>query len=58
MPIFIYYMSPKNMIFAIFRSIRNWKADIKTADLNETHLIHMGDMLTDGIVKQFPEKFK
>ena len=37
---------------------KNWKADIKTADLNETHLIHMGDMLTDGIVKQFPEKFK
>ena len=37
---------------------KKWKADIKTADLNETHLIHMGDMLTDGIVKQFPEKFK
>jgi hypothetical protein len=36
---------------------KDWKADIKTADLNETHLIHMGDMLlTEGIVKQFPKK--
>jgi hypothetical protein len=32
----------------------NWVEDIKTADTNETHLIHMGDFLTDGIVKQFP----
>jgi hypothetical protein len=36
----------------------NWVEDIKTADTNETHLIHMGDFLTDGIVKQFPDKFK
>ncbi|AZV43380.1 hypothetical protein [Peribacillus asahii] len=35
-----------------------WMEDIKTADVNETHLIHMGDFLTDGIVKQFPNKFK
>jgi hypothetical protein len=31
---------------------------IKTADLNEEHLIHMADLLTEGIVKQFPNKFK
>ncbi|MCH1627140.1 glycosyltransferase [Fredinandcohnia quinoae] len=37
---------------------KKWKEDIRTADLNESHLIHMGDFLTDGIVKQFPEKFK
>jgi len=36
----------------------DWLADIKTADTNETHLIHMGDFLTDGIVKQFPNRFK
>ncbi|MBM7651016.1 hypothetical protein [Neobacillus cucumis] len=36
----------------------DWTADIKTADTNETHLIHMGDFLTNGIVKQFPNKFK
>jgi uncharacterized protein YihD (DUF1040 family) len=36
---------------------KDWEADIKTADLNEEHLIHMADFLTDGIVKQFPKKF-
>ncbi|WML60342.1 glycosyltransferase [Neobacillus sp. PS2-9] len=36
----------------------DWAGDIKTADTNEEHLIHMGEILTDGIVKQFPEKFK
>ncbi|MGZ4161747.1 MAG: hypothetical protein ACXVNF_13260, partial [Neobacillus sp.] len=35
-----------------------WMEDINTADTNETHLIHMGDFFTDGIVKQFPNKFK
>lgn len=35
----------------------DWEGDIRAADLNETHLIHLGDFLTDGIVKQFPEKF-
>ncbi|WP_413298864.1 hypothetical protein AA0X95_14250 [Bacillus sp. 1P10SD] len=35
-----------------------WAGDIKTADTNEEHLIHMGEILTDGIVKQFPNKFK
>ncbi len=37
---------------------RNWKGDIKVADINEQHLIKMGDLLTDGIVKQFPNQFK
>jgi len=36
----------------------NWIDDIKTADINETHLVHMGDILTEGIVKQFPQKFR
>jgi hypothetical protein len=42
----------------VSRLEKDWMGDIKTADLNETHLIHRGDFLTDGIVKQFPEKFK
>lgn len=37
---------------------KEWAEDIRTADLNEEHLIEMGDFLTNGIVKQFPEKFK
>lgn len=36
----------------------DWVADIKSADTNETHLIHMGDFLTDGIVRQFPGRFR
>lgn len=36
----------------------DWKADIAATDKNETHMIHLADMLTDGIIKQFPAKFK
>lgn len=35
----------------------DWKADIDATDKNEIHLIHLADLLTEGIVKQFPEKF-
>ncbi|MFE4571031.1 glycosyltransferase [Paenibacillus chitinolyticus] len=35
----------------------DWKADIAATDKNEIHMIHMADFLTDGIVKQFPDKF-
>lgn len=35
----------------------NWKADIAATDQNEIHMIHFADILTAGIVKQFPEKF-
>ncbi|ULT55098.1 glycosyltransferase [Neobacillus drentensis] len=41
-----------------YRLKGEWAADIKTADTIETHLIHMGDFLTDGIVKQFPNRFR
>lgn len=34
-----------------------WKADIAATDKNEIHMIHLADILTEGIVKQFPEKF-
>ncbi|HYK74878.1 MAG TPA: glycosyltransferase [Pseudoneobacillus sp.] len=37
---------------------KDWENDIRTADTNEEHLIHMADFLTEGIVKQFPKKFK
>jgi hypothetical protein len=42
----------------VARLNKDWARDIKTADLNEDHLIHMADLLTEGIVKQFPNKFK
>ncbi|QNK59385.1 glycosyltransferase [Paenibacillus sp. PAMC21692] len=35
----------------------DWKASIAATDQNEIHMIHFANMLTEGIVKQFPEKF-
>ncbi|MGE5705060.1 MAG: glycosyltransferase [Clostridia bacterium] len=35
----------------------DWKADIAATDKNEIHMIHFADILTEGIVKQFPRKF-
>jgi len=35
----------------------DWKADIEATDKNEIHMIHLADILTEGIVKQFPKKF-
>ncbi|WP_199909998.1 glycosyltransferase [Paenibacillus sp. CAA11] len=35
----------------------DWKADIAATDKNEIHMIHFADILTEGIIKQFPEKF-
>ncbi|MMZ63431.1 hypothetical protein D1872_256870 [compost metagenome] len=35
----------------------DWKADIEATDKNEIHMIHLADILTEGIIKQFPDKF-
>lgn len=35
----------------------DWKADIAATDKNEIHMLHFADLLTAGIVKQFPKKF-
>lgn len=35
----------------------DWKSNIATTDKNEIHMIHFADILTEGIIKQFPEKF-
>jgi hypothetical protein len=37
----------------------NKKSDDDTAAFDEvyTHILHMADALTDGIIKQFPQKF-
>ena len=35
----------------------DWKADIAVTDKNEIHMIHLADILTEGIIKQFPGKF-
>lgn len=36
---------------------KNWDADIIAFDKGEDHIIQMADTLTEGIIKQFPDKF-
>lgn len=43
---------------AVARLNKDWKADITAFDEGETHMIMFADILSDGIIKQFPEKFK
>lgn len=35
----------------------DWAADIAAYDANHDHMLMFSDMLTDGIVRQFPAKF-
>ena len=37
---------------------KDWAADIKSYDDGHAHMLMFADMLSDGIAKQFPEKFK
>ncbi|WP_291651147.1 hypothetical protein [Clostridium sp.] len=37
---------------------KDWKADIDAFDKGEDHMIMFADILSYGIIKQFPEKFK
>jgi hypothetical protein len=41
----------------VARLTKNWDADVKAFDAVYEHILAMSDALTDGIVKQFPEKF-
>lgn len=36
----------------------DWKADIEAYDKGEDHMINFADVLSNGIIKQFPKKFK
>lgn len=42
---------------AMARLKKDWKADIKIFEKVFDEIMDMADMLTDGIVKQFPERF-
>lgn len=37
---------------------KDYDADVVAFDKTENEILKMADMLTDGIIKQFPEKFK
>jgi hypothetical protein len=41
----------------VARLSKNWDADVRAFDAMYDHILHMSDALSDGIVKQFPEKF-
>ena len=41
----------------VARLTKNWDADVKAYDKVYDHILSMSDALSDGIVKQFPEKF-
>ena len=41
----------------VARLTKNWDADVRAFDAVSDHILHMSDALSDGIVKQFPDKF-
>ena len=41
----------------VARLTKNWDADVRAYDAVYEHILHMSDALSDGIVKQFPDKF-
>jgi hypothetical protein len=41
----------------VARLTKNWDEDVRAFDAVYDHIFHMSDALTDGIVKQFPQKF-
>jgi hypothetical protein len=41
----------------IARLHKDWDADVRAYDAVYDHILQMSDALTDGIVKQFPDKF-
>jgi hypothetical protein len=41
----------------VARLSKNWDEDVRAFDAVYEHILHMSDALSDGIIKQFPEKF-
>jgi len=42
----------------VSRLKKDWAGDIAAYDMGHTHMLMFADLLTNGIVKQFPAKFK
>jgi hypothetical protein len=43
---------------AVARLRGNWKADVAAYDKIHRHALHLSDVLSDGLVKQFPKRFR
>ena len=41
----------------VARLSKDWEADVRAFDEVYAHILHMADALSEGIVKQFPNKF-
>ena len=42
----------------VARLTHDWDADVHAYDAVYDHILMMSDALSDGIVKQFPDKFR
>jgi len=43
---------------AVARLNADWKADVAAYDRIHRHILHMSDLLSAGLVKQFPKRFR
>jgi len=41
----------------VSRLKKDWAADMKAYDQGHDHMLMFADMLSDGVIKQFPKKF-
>jgi hypothetical protein len=41
----------------VARLTQDWAADVRAYDRIERQILHMADMLSDGLVGQFPARF-
>ncbi|MDQ1004691.1 hypothetical protein QFZ28_005231 [Neobacillus niacini] len=54
----MFYMHLKLVTQSVAARInKDYNADIAAFDKNLAHLLHMSDAITEGIIKQFPDKF-